>query len=141
MTDTSGRPKKEESVNVRHNPIPVAPGFEPIYAHAVETPAQARTLYVSGQIGVAADGSVPGSFDEQFRLAIANLEAVLRGSNLALEDVTRLTFYLTRTSDLPILRDIRRELLAISPAVTVLVVSALAGPDLLVEVEAVAAAA
>ena len=126
-------------MNVRYNPIPVAAGFEPIYAHAVEVPAQARTLHVSGQIGVAVDGSVPESFEAQFRLAIANLEAVLGGAGLNIEDVVKLTFFLTRASDLPKLREIRRELLAVSPAVTVLVVSALAGPDLLIEVEAVAA--
>ena len=128
-------------MNVRHNPIPVAAGFEPIYAHAVEIPAQARTLHVSGQIGVAADSSVPESFEEQFRLAIANLKAVLSGADLDLKDIVKLTFFLTRASDLPKLREIRRELLAISPAVTVLVVSALAGPDLLIEVEAIAAGA
>jgi len=127
-------------VNVRHNPIPVAPGFEPIYAHAVEIAAGRRTLIVSGQIGQDADGSVPPSFEEQFRLAIGNLGAILRGADMGIEDVAKLTFFLTRTADLPKLREIRRELLAISPAVTVLVVSALAGPDLLIEVEAVAAA-
>ena len=126
-------------MNARHNPIPVATGFEPIYAHAVEIPPQARTLHVSGQIAVAADGSIPESFEGQFRLAIANLEAVLYGAGLSLEDVVKLTFFLTRASDLTKLRENRRELLAISPAVTVFVVSALAGPDLLIEVEAVAA--
>ena len=127
-------------MNVRHNPIPVAAGFEPIYAHAVEVPAGQRTLLVSGQIGQDADGTVPPSFEEQLRLAISNLTAILRGAGMGIEDVAKLTFFLTRTADLPKLREIRRELLAISPAVTVLVVSALAGPDLLIEVEAVAAA-
>jgi 2-iminobutanoate/2-iminopropanoate deaminase len=127
-------------MNVRHNPIPVMAGFETIYAHAVEIPADKRTIYVSGQIGVAADGSVPASFDAQFRLAIANLTQVLASAGLGIGDVAKLTFYLTRAADLGTLREIRRELLAIAPAVTTLVVAALAGPDLLVEVEAVAAA-
>jgi len=126
-------------MNVRHNPLPVAPGFETIYAHAVEIAAQARTVHVSGQIGLAKDGSVPESFEDQLRLAIANLEAVLRGADLTIENIVKLTFFLTRASDLPKLRDFRRELLAVSPAVTVLVISALAGPELLIEIEAVAA--
>jgi 2-iminobutanoate/2-iminopropanoate deaminase len=128
-------------VNVRHNPIAVTPGFESIYAHAVEIPADGRTLHVSGQIGLDADRSVPPSFEAQLRLAIANLGAVLGGAGMGIEDVAKVTFYLTRAADLQKLREIRRELLAISPAVTVLVVAGLAGPDLLVEVEAVAARA
>ena len=131
--------RKAEPVNIRHNPIAVSPGFEPIFAHAVEVRSGRRTLYVSGQIGQAADGSVPASFDAQMRLAIANLDTVLLGAGLSLDHVVKLTFFLTRASDLPALREIRRELLTMSPAVTVLVVSALAGPDLLIEIEAIAA--
>ncbi len=127
-------------MNIRHNPLPVAPGFESIYAHAVEVAAGQKTLYVSGQIGVSADRSVPQTFEAQFRLAIANLEAVLAGAGMELSDVAKLTFYLTRASDLPTLRQIRQELLGIAPAVTTLVISELAGPDLLIEVEAIAAA-
>ena len=58
---------------------------------------------------------------------------------MTLEDVVKLVFYLTRAPDLKALGEIRRELLAVAPAVTTLVVSALAAPDLLVEVEATAA--
>ena len=126
-------------MNVRHNSMPVAPGFESIYAHAVELPAASRQLFVSGQIGVGADGHVPDSFEAQFRLAIANLDTVLAGAGMALADVAKLTFFLTRASDLKALGDIRRELLAIAPAVTTLVVAELAAPNLLVEVEALAA--
>jgi len=128
-------------MNIRHNPLVVTPGFETIYAHAVEVPADHRTVYVSGQIGLDADGSVPPSFEAQFRLAITNLEQVLAAADMQLADVAKLTFYLTRPSDLPVLREIRLKSLAIAPAVTTLVVSALAGPDLLIEVEAVAAKA
>jgi 2-iminobutanoate/2-iminopropanoate deaminase len=126
-------------MNVRHNPMPVTAGFEAIYAHAVELPRGSRQLFVSGQIGVGSDGQVPESFEAQFRLAIANLETVLAGAGMALANVAKLTFFLTRASDLKALGDIRRELLAIAPAVTTLVVAGLAAPNLLVEVEAVAA--
>lgn len=126
-------------MNIRHNPLQVESGYETIYAHAFQVPTACRSLYVSGQIGTAADGSVPPLFEAQLRLAIANLKQILAGAAMRLDDVVKLTSYLTRATDLPALRQIRLELLAIAPAVTVLVVSALAGPKLLIEVEAVAA--
>ncbi len=125
--------------NIRHNPFPVAPSFETIYAHAVEIPANARVLHVSGQIGRTADGLVPENFEAQFRLAIANLFDVLAGAGMTAADIVKLTFFLTNAADLPQLGMIRRELLSVSPAVTTLVVAGLAAPDLLVEVEAIAA--
>ena len=125
-------------MNPRHNPIPVHPNFETIYAHAVEVSAGARTLHVSGQIGRGPDGLIPDSFAGQFGLAIANLNQVLAGAGMTINDVVKLTFFLTRPTDLAELGDIRREQLAVAPAVTTLIVAGLAAPDLLVEVEAVA---
>ena len=126
-------------MNVRHNPIPVAPGFDAIYSHAVAVPCESRVLYVSGQIGRSGGDAAPASFEAQFRLAIANLNVVLAAAGMAIEDVVKLVFYLTRAADLKALGEIRRELLAVAPAVTTLVVSELAASDLLVEVEATAA--
>ena len=126
-------------MNVRHNPIPVAAGFDTIYSHAVAVPAESRVLYVSGQIGRSGADTAPPSFEAQFRLAIANLNGVLAAAGMGVEDVVKLVFYLTRAADLKALGEIRRELLAVAPAVTTLVVSALAAPELLVEVEATAA--
>ena len=125
--------------NIRHNLLAVAPTFETIYSHAVEIPAGSRVLHVSGQIGRDADGLVPAGFAPQFRLAIANLEQVLAGAGMSLPDVVKMTFFVTDAADLAELGAIRRHLLAVSPAVTTLVVAALAAPDLVVEVEAVAA--
>ena len=126
-------------MNVRFNSMAVTPGFETIYSDAVELSANSRVLTVSGQIGRRADGSVPASFEEQFRLAIANLNAVLAVADMGITDIVKLTFYLTRAADLEALGQVRRELLAVAPAVTTLVISGLAAPNLLVEVEAIAA--
>ena len=127
--------------NIRHNPFAVAPSFETIYAHGVEISANARVLHVSGQIGRTAEGDVPAGFEAQFRVAIANLMQVLAAAGMTRSDLVRLTFFVTDATYLPALGDIRRELLSVAPAVTTLVVAGLAAPDLLVEVEAVAATA
>jgi len=126
--------------NIRHNPLAVAPSFETIYSHAVEVVADARVVHVSGQIGRTEDGHVPASFDDQFRLAIANLEQVLAGAGMSTADIVKLTFFVTEAAHLADLGRIRRELLGVAPAVTTLVVAGLAAPELLVEVEAIAAA-
>ena len=58
---------------------------------------------------------------------------------MALADIAKLTFFVTDPAHLIPLGHIRRELLSMAPAVTTLVVAGLAAPNLLVEVEAVAA--
>jgi enamine deaminase RidA (YjgF/YER057c/UK114 family) len=125
----------------RHNPFPVLSNYGAIYAHGVEVPAGSRTLHVSGQVGVDGDGrTVEGGFDAQCRQAIANLEAVLESAGMTLADIVKITVFLTRREDVPRLRDVRSELLAVAPAVTVVIVAGLHDPEWLVEIEAVAAA-
>jgi 2-iminobutanoate/2-iminopropanoate deaminase len=125
----------------RHNPVPVLPAYEAVYAHGVEVPASARTLFVSGQVGVDhRDGRLAeGGFEAQCAQAIANVEAVLASAGMALTDIVKLTIYLTRREDIPRLRDVRAERLAVAPAVTMVLVAGLHHLDWLVEIEAVAA--
>lgn len=125
----------------RHNPTPVLKSFEAIYAHAVETPASARTVYVSGQVGIDGENRlVDGGFEAQCRQAIANIETVLASAAMTLENIVKVTVFITRREDLPLLRDVREKYLAVAPAVTVVIVAGLHDPDWLVEIEAIAAA-
>lgn len=128
-----------------HNPptvwaVPEA--FRSIYTHAMEVPAGPRLLFISGQVGVAPDGTLPPDFAPQLERAMDNVEALLAAANMATADIVKTMYFLTRPTDLPILGQIRRQRWATSnpPTVTVIVVSALASPDYLVEVEVVAAA-
>ena len=59
------------------------------YSHAVEIPPNARTLYISGQVPVAADGSTPDAIDEQVALAFDNVRSVLAEAGMGLENVVR----------------------------------------------------
>ncbi|MCJ2121792.1 RidA family protein [Methylobacterium sp. J-077] len=113
--------------------------FQSIYTHALEAPA-GRMLYVSGQFGVAPDGQMRVDFSEQLTQAMDNVEALLTAAGMALPDVAKATFFLTRASDLPALGPARRARWASQTpaAVTVLVVAALARPDALIEVEVTA---
>jgi enamine deaminase RidA (YjgF/YER057c/UK114 family) len=126
----------------RHNPHPVMHAYEEVFANVVEVQSHARTLFVSGQVGVDADGrTVAGGFEGQCRQAIANVEAVLGAAGMALADLVKVTIYLTRREDIPALRAVRAERLAVAPAVTVVIVAGLHAEDWLVEIEAVAASA
>jgi enamine deaminase RidA (YjgF/YER057c/UK114 family) len=124
----------------RHNPTPVVNSYETIYAHGVEVPSAARMLFISGQVGVDANGLLKeGGFGPQCRQAIANLESVLVSADMTLADVVKITVFVTDRSHLPALRDARLEHLAVAPAVTSFIVAGLHHPDWLVEIEAVAA--
>ena len=60
----------------RHNPADVFPPYAN-YAHAVEVPGNARTLYVSGLNGFEHDGiSMPATFEEQAALVWRHLERI-----------------------------------------------------------------
>ena len=66
------------SVSTRHDPFPVQDPYHGIYAHGVETRTGARTLRVSGQIGVSPEGHLAKDFRGQCKQAILNVESVLR---------------------------------------------------------------
>lgn len=133
MTETSMLPQ-------RHDPFPVAEPYHGIYAHGVDVTSHSRTLYISGQIGVAPDGFLDPTFEGQCRQAFENLFAVLRSAHMTPHDLVKMSFYLTRPQDMGSLVNIRRDLIdGVRPAVTTLFVSGLVSPDWFVEIEAIAA--
>ncbi len=124
----------------RHDPFPVAEPYRGIYAHGVEVSPESTTLHVSGQVGVASDGSLDASFGGQCRQAFRNLFAVLESAGMTKDDIVKLTFYLTRPSDMDELVDVRRELIdGVRPAVTTLFIGGLVSKDWLIEIDAFAA--
>ncbi len=100
-----------------------------------------RTIYCSGQTSVDADGDPvhEGDMRAQLSQALDNLEALLRGSDGELSDVVRLNYYTTDVDGLFAAMDVvvaRLEKAGCRPATTLLGVSRLALPPLLVELEA-----
>jgi enamine deaminase RidA (YjgF/YER057c/UK114 family) len=113
-----------------------------MYSHSVEVAANARWLFVAGQTGVAPDGTVPDGIEAQAELAWKNLIDVLAASGYAMEDVVWMKTFLTRREDRDGYNRVRgRYLGSHRPGSTFLIVSGLADPRYLVEVEAVAAKA
>ncbi|SMF75621.1 Enamine deaminase RidA, house cleaning of reactive enamine intermediates, YjgF/YER057c/UK114 family [Tistlia consotensis] len=129
----------------RHNPgslWPVPEPFRSIYSHAVEVAAGSRLLFLSGQIGIASDGSLPPGFAAQCEQAMNNVEALLAAAGMTPADMAKVGYFLTRPEDQASLGEIRRRRWgsAEPPAVTTLVVAGLARPELLIEIEVAAAA-
>jgi enamine deaminase RidA (YjgF/YER057c/UK114 family) len=113
-----------------------------VYSHGVVAPANARWLYVAGQTAVRPDGSIPQTIEEQTETVWQNIIAVLDAAGMKITDVVKITSFLTRHENFAKFAPIRAKYLgAHRPASTLLIVSALAKPEFLVEVEAIAAKA
>ncbi|EID52842.1 putative translation initiation inhibitor, yjgF family [Saccharomonospora xinjiangensis XJ-54] len=104
-----------------------------------------RTLYCSGQTAMSAEG-VPqhaGDMAAQLALSLDNLEAVLREAGMSLANLVRLNVY---TTDVELLFPhygvlaSRLGAAGVAPATTMLGVTRLAIPDLMVELEGTAVA-
>ena len=110
------------------------------YSHAVEVPPNARRLYLSGQVGIAPDGTIPASCAEQAELCFANILAILAEAGMGPGDLVRLNTYLLDPADRAAYGAARdRHVGTPPPASTLVIVRALARPEFKIEVEAIAA--
>jgi 2-iminobutanoate/2-iminopropanoate deaminase len=110
------------------------------YSHATLVRAGAEHLYVSGQIPVRADGSVPEDAAEQAKLCWENLGRVLAAAGMSFEHLVKTQAFVTDARYCPAYREARNAALGdLRPASTLLVVAALGQAAWKVEVEAVAA--
>lgn len=111
------------------------------YAHAVRVEGAAKRLVISGQIGVAPDGTVIEDGEAQIAQALANLKAILVAEGMGFANVVKMTVFLTDTALIPAWRTARGAAMAGAvSASTLLIVAGLADPRFKVEVEAEAAA-
>ncbi len=103
-----------------------------------------RQLICAGQTAVDADGT-PQHLDDirgQISLALDNLEAVLRAADMDLTNITRLNVYTTDVDDAMANFDVfgsRLGPVGAAPPMTLLGVTRLAIPGLMLEIEATAA--
>ncbi|OFV95086.1 MAG: hypothetical protein A3H94_07090 [Acidobacteria bacterium RIFCSPLOWO2_02_FULL_60_20] len=100
-----------------------------------------EVLYISGQIALDPSGALVGADDmkAQSQRVFGNIEAILRMAGGTLENVVKITAYLTDMSRYGEYNEVRGKFLKDHrPASTTVQVLALAFPGLLVEVEAVA---
>lgn len=126
-------------MNTRHNPQAIAPPAGK-YTHGIASPAGACWLHISGQIGNAADGSVPPELESQVENCWTNVRAILADAGMGMDDLVKVTVFLTKAEHIVAYRAARDRILGDArPASTLVVVSALVRPEWLCEVEAIAA--
>ena len=110
------------------------------YSHGAEAGPGARWLHVSGQVGVAPDGTIVKGIEPQIERAFRNVEAILAAGGMGFDDVVKINTFLLTRDHVPLLRKIRDGFFPrTAPASTLFMVAALAHPDWLVEIEVVAA--
>jgi enamine deaminase RidA (YjgF/YER057c/UK114 family) len=111
------------------------------YTHVVVAP-DGRTVYIAGQVAFDSTGQVigAGDFRAQAEQVFRNLRQALSSVGGSLADIAKTTTYITDVKNVAVLREVRSKHLDPShpPANTLLAVSSLARPDLLIEIEAVA---
>jgi len=110
------------------------------YAHVVEARG-GRTRYVSGQVALGPDGKIVGDGDlaAQTRQVFENLKTALGAANATLDDIVKITVFVTDVGQLQAFRDVRNRYLPRAvPASSLVEVARLVRPELMIEIEAVA---
>ena len=110
------------------------------YNHAVEVVAPARLLFVSGQLGVAADDTGPDGIEDQAVLCFENIKAALAEAGMAFADVVRFSAFVTDRAYFPIYGAVRSRYVAGDAfSSTLVIVSGFTRPEFKLEVEVTAA--
>jgi len=106
------------------------------YCHVVRA---GNLIWVSGAIGVAADGTVPDDVAVQAELALASIDACLKAAGAGAEHVVKVNVYLTNIDDRAKVNPPRQRYFGDHrPASTLVGVTALVLPNAKVEIEATA---
>jgi 2-iminobutanoate/2-iminopropanoate deaminase len=127
-------------MNVQRNPSTMAAPIGP-FCHASEVPGGSRLLYISGQVGMLPDGTIPEGVEAQAEATWQNIQGCLVDAGMSIADLVKITTFVVRADDLRAVGKVRAKYLGDArPTSTTVVVSALVVPSLWVEIEAVAAA-
>jgi reactive intermediate/imine deaminase len=116
-------------------PTPVGP-----YSNVVTTPP-GKLVFCAGQVALDAGGDIVGAGDiaAQTRQVMENLGIALEAAGATFADVVRVVNYITDVELFGQMAAVRREYLVEPyPASTLVEVSALLYPELLIEIEAIA---
>jgi len=120
-----------------------APGvFDPAtYSQGIKVSQAQTILFLSGQVAYTADGGVAcrGDFKGQARGAYEAIKALVESQGGTLANVIKITTYVTDMQYRTDLAPIREEYFGKKgPASTLVEISALAHPDWMIEIEAIA---
>ncbi|NOJ42077.1 RidA family protein [Bradyrhizobium australiense] len=109
------------------------------YSQALEVSGHTRLLFVSGQIPLGVDGTVPDGFEAQCRLAWRNVEAQLKAAGMTLDNLVMHRTYLADRQYALLNRSVRNEVLGGRETALTVVIAGIFDEEWLLEIEAVAA--
>jgi enamine deaminase RidA (YjgF/YER057c/UK114 family) len=107
------------------------------YVHQIEVTNPTRLLFISGQVGMEPDGTIPEDPVEQLGVAFQNVVRNLGAAGMGVDSLTKVTIYVVGEMDREgRRREIDKHLGEHVSCSTLVYVSALASPEYKVEVDA-----
>ena len=139
-------PTKKKTTRMKSQAVPNARIIDPGWTWDDKLPiAQGKeignTIYVSGQIAFNSTGKLvgKGNMKAQTRQVFRNIKAVLGAGGYKMRHIVKINTYITDASKFMEMLEARGSVFGENlPASTAVVVAALAFPELLIEVEAIA---
>ncbi len=110
----------------------------PTYSQVVKA---GQTVYLSGQTATDSQGNLVGKGDIEAQTVqvCENLKAALTAVGATFDNLVKVTVYITDIEHMPKMAEVRRRYYREPyPASTLLVISSLAQPDYLLEIDAIA---
>lgn len=109
------------------------------YHHGILVSGELQTLYLSGQLGEYADGTISGTIEDQAKQAWRNVKLLLAEAEMSVSDITKVTSYIVGRDNIDAyVKRHRIEVRENMPPWTLLVVEGLGHPEYLVEIDVIA---
>jgi enamine deaminase RidA (YjgF/YER057c/UK114 family) len=111
------------------------------FSQAVVAPARGRMVFISGMTARDTDGRVVGlgDIDAQTRQVCENLRRAMSAAGGTLDDIVRVDVFVRNIEHFAAIHRVRREYFtAVAPASTMLEISKMVSPDMLIEINAIA---
>ena len=113
----------------------------PGYSQGIKVTGAQTILFLAGQVSYEKDGTPKhkGDFKAQTRECFACIKRLVEAAEGTLANVVKINTYVTDISNRPAFREVRNEFFGDKgPASTMVQISALAAPEYLIEIEAIA---
>jgi 2-iminobutanoate/2-iminopropanoate deaminase len=110
------------------------------YSDAVGVDPNLRWLYTSGTPGLLKEKKLPGDVEKQAAIAWQNILTLLEKAEMTVDDIVKVTQFLVHAEDVKPYAAVRKTYLGdAKPASMLLVIPQLVWPDILIEIEVIAA--
>ena len=124
---------------IARNPASGIYAASPDYIHALEVRHPSRLLFVSGTMGLDQEGMAAADLKAQLELIWSNLRAILTSADMTVDNIVRLTSYLSDGAFMEANQDARLRALGGRAVPTTAIIVETLRDDWLVEIEIIAA--